>query len=81
MKPSKRKTSKVWLAFNTLASFSALFFALYKGMDGAAMALSALPPFFYGIYTGVGHMDLRRVLSSSIHTEGPPPYPPSFSNG
>lgn len=81
MKPSKRKTSKVWLAFNTLASFSALFFALYKGMDGAAMALSALPPFFYGIYTGIGHMDLRRVLSSSIHTEGPPPYPPSFSNG
>lgn len=80
MKPSKRKTSKVWLAFNTLASFSALFFALYKGMDGAAMALSALPPFFYGIYTGVGHMDLRRVLSSSTPTQGPE-CPPSFSNG
>lgn len=80
MKPSKRKTSKVWLAFNTLASFSALFFALFKGMDGAAMALSALPPFFYGIYTGVGHMDLRRVLSSSIPTQGTE-CPPSFSNG
>lgn len=80
MKPSKRKTSKVWLALNTLASFGALFFALSKSMDGAAMALSALPPFFYGIYTGVGHMDLRRVLSSSIPTQGPE-CPPSFSNG
>ncbi|MBD9511916.1 hypothetical protein IB265_34775 [Ensifer sp. ENS10] len=71
MKLSKRKTSKVWLALNTVASFSALFFALFKGMDGAAIALAGLPPFFYGVYTGVGHMDMRRVLSSVTPTQGP----------
>lgn len=77
MKNSRRRTSKVWLGLNTICSFAALFYAINRGLDGAALALAGLPPFFYGTYIGVGHLDYKQVLRNFQTPEETPDCPPS----
>lgn len=77
MKHSRRRTSKVWLGLNTICSFAALFYAIHRGLDGAALALAGLPPFFYGVYTGVGHLDYKQVLRNPLNPMESPDCPPS----
>jgi hypothetical protein len=77
LKSSRRKTSKVWLGLNTICSFAALFYAINRGLDGAALALAGLPPFFYGTYIGVGHLDYKQVLRNPMNPMENPDCPPS----
>lgn len=40
----------------------ALFFALWQGLETAAVGITVMIPAVYGAYVGVGHMDFRQVL-------------------
>ncbi len=63
-KSSKRRTSKFWLATNTGLAWVAIFYALHTGQGATVIAALVGIIGNYGVYTAVGHMDLRETMRS-----------------
>lgn len=75
-KPSKRKTSKLWLAVNTGLAWGAIFYAIWTQQGAVVVgSLVGLIGTLYGAYVGVGHWDFKRLLESASGGYPPPPPP------
>lgn len=64
MPRSRRRTSKFWLGVLLVTAIAALFYALYQGLETAAVGVTIMIPAVYGAYVGVGHMDYREANST-----------------
>lgn len=71
-KTSRRRTSKVLLGVNTVLAWAAIYFSI--AMQQAAVVVASLVGVIlagYGIYTGIGHMDLRAFLAQPREPDDP----------
>jgi hypothetical protein len=71
-KTSKRRTSKLLLGVNTVLAWAAIYFAI--AMNQAAAVVTTLVGVIlagYGIYTGIGHLDLRVAMSQLKDRDDP----------
>jgi len=61
---SKRRTSKVWLAINMVLVWIAIYLSIWTDQATTVVASGfGLVGTLYGVYTGIGHLDYRRVLN------------------
>jgi len=60
-KPNRRFTKRV-LVFNILLAWLFSSYAVYSGLNDVAIACLGLITMLFGLYTGVGHLDYRKVL-------------------
>lgn len=60
-KPTRTFTKKV-LVFNIFLAWLFASYAVYSGLDDVAIACLGLITMLFGLYTGVGHLDYRKVL-------------------
>lgn len=64
-KTKTRRTSKRWLAINSLLAWGAIYYAVYDQQGAVVVGtLTATLASIYGAYTGVGHLDFRQVLKT-----------------
>ena len=71
-KTSKRRTSKLLLGVNTALAWAAIYFAI--AMNQAAAVVTTLVGVIlagYGIYTGIGHLDLRVAMAGLKDRDDP----------
>jgi hypothetical protein len=70
-KTSKRRTSKIALAVNTVLAWGLAFYGVGTGQGAAVVAgCLALIGSLYGAYVGVGHFDFKRALETFTNIQG-----------
>lgn len=68
---SKRRTSKLWLAISMILAWGAIYLSIWTDQASAVVASGfGLVGTLYGVYTGVGHLDYRKVLDKITGGEG-----------
>jgi hypothetical protein len=61
-KVSSRRFSKVLLVINGALAWVAVFYGISHEQSEAVVSALGLVGLLYGAYTGIGHLDFRRVL-------------------
>lgn len=83
---SSRRTSKLFLGVNTALLWGAVFYSIYVGLSNVAIASLSIIASLFGVYMGVGHMDLRvmkAIMTGAVGQTGlfpPAPEPPASEN-